>query len=469
VLCVAQSTRNAPSGYNPHARPRCHCVRVMSFDLDTKTCEHCRKRFRPNHGNARFCCLVCYMNASATLDPKTGCRIWNGSADTYGYGHARWDGRRRKAHVMAFEMSGRSLKPEHVVRHMCNNTRCCNPEHLVLGTRAENMADKARSGIVAGENCPKALLTNEQAIAIYKLRDKKRMDAVAEHFGVQAHVVRRVWIGESYTIATDATRQPPGRPVGEANHAAKITNQQALAIYARKGPQQETAAQVSREMGIPYSIVKNVWSGKTHWRITGARCAQVSQAKTKVHCVHCKSLIGIGLGNRRYCSLECALMRNVAKAGANDCWPWIAKTKSRAYGQVQFCGQRLFAHQVAFDLANPSQVKRRKARKLTVSHTCHNPLCCNPKHLELLTLKQNVRQNRGRSNVSGESNHQSKMTEGVARRIIELIEKDVRSCDIIRKIQDDQAFSVTMFQVTDIKRGRSWQHLKSTTLRKGRR
>ncbi len=227
--------------------------------------------------------------------------------------------------------------------------------------------------------------------------------------------------------------------------------------------------QVSREMGIPYSIVKRVWSGETHWRITGARIARVSQIKAKAYCVRCKSFIGSGLGNRRYCSLDCALMWNVAKAGADECWPWVAKSKSRGYGQVQFCGQRLFAHQVAFDLANPSQAKRRKARKLTVSHSCHNPLCCNPRHLELLTLKQNVRQNRGRSNVSGESNHQAKMTEAVARRITELLQKGFPSSRIVSAIQEEHACAVTIYQVVDIKRGRTWRHLQGKPLRKGQR
>lgn len=29
-----------------------------------------------------------------------------------------------------------------VVRHLCNNPKCCNPRHLTLGTRAQNNADR---------------------------------------------------------------------------------------------------------------------------------------------------------------------------------------------------------------------------------------------------------------------------------------------------------------------------------------
>jgi hypothetical protein len=32
------------------------------------------------------------------------------------------------------------------VLHRCDEPRCCNPEHLFLGTQAENMADMHRKG-----------------------------------------------------------------------------------------------------------------------------------------------------------------------------------------------------------------------------------------------------------------------------------------------------------------------------------
>jgi len=32
-----------------------------------------------------------------------------------------------------------------VVRHLCNNRRCCNPDHLDIGTHQDNMDDKALS------------------------------------------------------------------------------------------------------------------------------------------------------------------------------------------------------------------------------------------------------------------------------------------------------------------------------------
>lgn len=37
--------------------------------------------------------------------------------------------------------NGRGLEAREVVRHRCDNTRCCNPYHLLVGTQKDNVAD----------------------------------------------------------------------------------------------------------------------------------------------------------------------------------------------------------------------------------------------------------------------------------------------------------------------------------------
>jgi hypothetical protein len=41
------------------------------------------------------------------------------------------------------------------ILHRCDNPQCCNPEHLFVGTQAENMADMRRKGRGRNRHSPK--------------------------------------------------------------------------------------------------------------------------------------------------------------------------------------------------------------------------------------------------------------------------------------------------------------------------
>jgi hypothetical protein len=68
----------------------------------------------------------------------TGCWIYTGSlSDGYGnyWRNNRWD----KAHRVAFESHwGITIPPGMEIMHVCNNRACCNPAHLVCGSRYAN-------------------------------------------------------------------------------------------------------------------------------------------------------------------------------------------------------------------------------------------------------------------------------------------------------------------------------------------
>jgi hypothetical protein len=75
---------------------------------------------------------------------------WNWTrALTRGYG-AMYDvemGRNRPAHDIAWELdNNRKLPKGMVIRHTCDEPKCCNPAHLLLGTHADNVADKVARG-----------------------------------------------------------------------------------------------------------------------------------------------------------------------------------------------------------------------------------------------------------------------------------------------------------------------------------
>lgn len=87
-----------------------------------------------------------------------------------------------------------------VVRHSCDNPRCIEPEHLVLGTQADNMRDRSERGRCA-TSTSKRLLTDADAATIRATFDPTRRGsaaALARQFGVDHGVIRQIVLGSSY-------------------------------------------------------------------------------------------------------------------------------------------------------------------------------------------------------------------------------------------------------------------------------
>ncbi len=78
-----------------------------------------------------------------TLDE---CWNWFGAADKDGYGRLgfRRDGKKRmfRANRVAYYIINPNDDINLIVRHRCNNPKCCNPNHLCIGSSKENALDK---------------------------------------------------------------------------------------------------------------------------------------------------------------------------------------------------------------------------------------------------------------------------------------------------------------------------------------
>jgi len=114
-----------------------------------------------------------------------------------GYGQVKWLGRAEEAHRIAYTIAYGDVPRDVVVRHRCDNPKCCNPQHLQTGTHADNVMDRVLRGRSArGERNGLAKLKEEQVRAI--AGDERPATAIAPEYGVSVDTVRsikqrRIW------------------------------------------------------------------------------------------------------------------------------------------------------------------------------------------------------------------------------------------------------------------------------------
>lgn len=151
----------------------------------------------------------------ARVDKSGDCWEWLGYIDEFGYGRVRWGvgGRVTRAHRLAAFLSGlvddpkapKNRKGPGFVLHRCDNRRCCNPEHLFVGSQTDNMNDmysKSRHPIRRGGANEQAKLSNGQAAYVRALyaTDCWKQAEIAELLGVTPTIVSRVIRDTTYCV-----------------------------------------------------------------------------------------------------------------------------------------------------------------------------------------------------------------------------------------------------------------------------
>jgi len=133
------------------------------------------------------------------VEDANGCWIWQRACkgkeviNGGGYGCLSIKGKCIGAHRYSYELEIGSIPKGLQIRHTCHNTKCVNPAHMLLGTNADNMHDKALVGHAANK------LTIEQVRTIkFELLRGTKQQVLADKFIVDQSTIADINTGRTW-------------------------------------------------------------------------------------------------------------------------------------------------------------------------------------------------------------------------------------------------------------------------------
>src|SRR6266404_6202431 len=158
----------------------------------------------------------------------------------------------------------------------------------------------------------------------------------------------------------------------------------------------------------------------------------------------------------------------VDKRGSDDCWLWLGKTQGHGYGYFWSSNKTVLTHRFCYELVKGLIPRGDNFTDHCVLHTCDNPPCVNPNHLFLGTAQDNSddKVNKGRQAQGeqlsalwrGELGAHTKLTEDEVRKIFQ--DPDLHRMIAVK-------YGIGRSQVTRIKSGQTWKHLKLILAKNG--
>lgn len=143
--------------------------------------------------------IILRFEAKFIPEPNTGCWIWLASRHPQGYGTFGIDGKVYYAHRVSWLIYRGDLPLGMKVCHSCDNEWCVNPEHLWLGSQAENVADsvlKGRARRPQGEEHASAKLTEQDILSIR--RDIRPRSEIAAEYGCTKENIGMIKSGKTW-------------------------------------------------------------------------------------------------------------------------------------------------------------------------------------------------------------------------------------------------------------------------------
>lgn len=201
------------------------------------------------------------------------CWVWKGptiSRKGEEYGMFFFENKKVKAHRFAFILKDDEIPEGCLVRHACDNPSCVNPDHLMLGTDRDNIADKVARNrqskgvshlqkVKQGKNS-KVKLTEALVVSMREryAYENVSIKSLAAEYGLSMCAAGYVLSGKTWTWA--------GGPVTPV-HSKKLKNnerikQEAIRLYLAG----ESSPKIGRALGISEDSVRRILKTTNVWK-----------------------------------------------------------------------------------------------------------------------------------------------------------------------------------------------------------
>jgi hypothetical protein len=337
----------------------------------------------------------------AKVEPAPGgCVLWTAKTNARGYGVFRLGKRVLLAHRVSYVQANGQIPDGMQVCHQCDTAACVNPQHLLLGSAADNAQDKIKRGRAKGINAAgangRAKLDWDKVDEIRaRLKTGESQRKLAAEFGVTQAQVSEIQLGRTW--------KKPGVPV------------------IPKTPRSDRG--------------KN--AKKTHPSVIRPTAADEARFWEKVD---------RGSAVDQLAELE---------AKRQPCWPWIATSKTRGgYGAFYIQGRRIPAHRMSYLLAHG------EIPDADIAHSCANNLCVNPAHLEATDRTANMKNAETRARIS-KKNKGNRSRAVLTDVEIRYVKERFRDEPLLsaRQLADDLENIVTPACLANIRKGKTGGHV----------
>ena len=126
------------------------------------------------------------------------CWNYEGVIDAHGYGRIYYGDKSYKAHKVSYMIFNGLINHDQIVRHTCDNPKCVNPKHLIIGTMYDNSIDSVKRNRQGHQKL------NTEAVKVIKWMLKYKPEKglaikLAKLYNVTSANISMIKIGKSWS------------------------------------------------------------------------------------------------------------------------------------------------------------------------------------------------------------------------------------------------------------------------------